>query len=191
MGRTRMPRGGGGRPLRSLRTLGFFFHMFFYGNMGEGAAIVTAMTANAPLFDPSFLNKGLIAFGTDKDPFDVMHLSLRFHPLPPSGGLRRHSAVNPATGDFSFATGKRMRGVAPARRGPFVSAKGPKTIGARARPFGCLCRSPSGQGCGTRFTQTVLAPRSEAGLRRSHARRRQDVAPSHGASFSWRPLQAA
>ena len=27
-----------------------------------------------------------------------------------------------------------MRGFAPARRGPFVSAKGPKTIGARAWP---------------------------------------------------------
>ena len=29
-----------------------------------------------------------------------------------------------------------MRGFAPARRGPFVSAKGPKTIGARAWPQG-------------------------------------------------------
>ncbi len=28
-----------------------------------------------------------------------------------------------------------MRGFAPARRGPFVSAKGPKTISARARPL--------------------------------------------------------
>ena len=28
-----------------------------------------------------------------------------------------------------------MRGFGPARRGPFVSAKGPKTIGARAWPF--------------------------------------------------------
>ncbi len=28
-----------------------------------------------------------------------------------------------------------MRGVVPARRGPFVSAKGPKTISARARPL--------------------------------------------------------
>ena len=36
----------------------------------------------------------------------------------------------------------RMRGFGPARRDPFVSAKGPKTIGARARPFGCLCPSP-------------------------------------------------
>jgi len=29
-----------------------------------------------------------------------------------------------------------MWGVAPTRRGPFVSAKGPKTISARARPQG-------------------------------------------------------
>ncbi len=36
----------------------------------------------------------------------------------------------------------RMRGFGPARRGPFVSAKGPKTIGARAWPSGCLCPSP-------------------------------------------------
>ena len=35
-----------------------------------------------------------------------------------------------------------LRGVGPARRGPFVSAKGPKTIGARAWPFWCLCPSP-------------------------------------------------
>jgi hypothetical protein len=68
-------------------VLGFFFHVFFHGNMGKGAAIVTAMTAHAPLFNPSFLNKRLIALGTDKDPFDVMDLSLILHPLPPSGGL--------------------------------------------------------------------------------------------------------
>ena len=90
-------------------------------------------------------------------------------------------AIKPAIGVFSFATGKGMRGVAPARRGPFVSAKGPKTIGARAWPSGCLGRSPSGQGCGTRFAQTVLAPTSAAGLRRSHARRHRDVAPWDGA----------
>ena len=35
-----------------------------------------------------------------------------------------------------------LRGFGPARRGPFVSAKGPKTIGARAWPFGCLCPGP-------------------------------------------------
>ena len=33
-------------------------------------------------------------------------------------------------------------GVAPTRRDPFVSAKGPKTMGAQARPSGCLCLSP-------------------------------------------------
>ena len=35
-----------------------------------------------------------------------------------------------------------LRGFGPARRDPFVSAKGPKTIGARAWPFGCLCPGP-------------------------------------------------
>ena len=43
-----------------------------------------------------------------------------------------------------------LRGFAPARRGSFallrtgsfVSAKGSKTMGAQARPFGCLCHSP-------------------------------------------------
>ena len=35
-----------------------------------------------------------------------------------------------------------LRGFAPARRDPFVSAKGSKTMGAQARPFGCLCHSP-------------------------------------------------
>ena len=39
----------------------------------------------------------------------------------------------------------RMRGVVPARRGPFVSAKGPKTIGARAWPSGFLCPGPEGE----------------------------------------------
>ena len=39
---------------------------------------------------------------------------------------------------------KFLRGFAPARRGPFVSAKGPKTMGARAWPFGCLCPGPEG-----------------------------------------------
>ena len=39
-----------------------------------------------------------------------------------------------------------------------VSAKGSKTIGAQAWPFGCLCPSPDCLGCGTRFAQTVLAP---------------------------------
>jgi len=35
-----------------------------------------------------------------------------------------------------------MRGVAPARRVPFVSAKGTKTIFACARPYGCLRLRP-------------------------------------------------
>ena len=69
-----------------------------------------------------------------------------------------------------------MRGFAPARRGPFVSAKGPKTIGARAWPFGCLCPSPDCLGCGTRFAQTVLASKTISGPGHSHARRRRELA---------------
>ena len=83
----------------------------------------------------------------------------------------------------------RMRGLGPARRGSFallrtgsfVSAKGPKTIGAQAWPFGCLCPGPDCEGCGTRFAQTVLAPNWISGLRRSLARRRPEVAPCDGA----------
>ena len=113
-GKTRAPRGGRRQPLRSSETFGFFFHVFFHGNMGEGAVIVTPMTANAPLFNPSFLNKSLIALGTDKDPFHVMHLSLKLHPLPPSGQLsvRIDQRIKPAIGDFAFATGKAC-GVSP------------------------------------------------------------------------------
>ena len=52
-----------------------------------------------------------------------------------------------------------LRGVAPARRGPFVSAKGPKTIGAQAWPFGSLCPGPGCLGCGNSLrSQTVLRP---------------------------------
>ena len=102
--RTPSPRGGG-QPFRSLHALGFFFHVFFHGNMGKGAAIITAMAANTPLFNPAFLNKRLIALGTDKDPFDVMDLSLIFHAFPPSEKRRMQQAIKPATGDFSFATG--------------------------------------------------------------------------------------
>ena len=49
-------------------------------------------------------------------------------------------------------------------------------MGAQAWPFGCLCPSPDFLGCGTRFAQTVLAPKQVSGLRRSHARRRREVA---------------
>ena len=87
------------------------------------------------------------------------------------------------------AEGGRMWGVAPTRRGSFallrtgsfVSAKGPKTMGARAWPFGCLCHGPDFLGCGTRFAQTVLASISASGLGRSRARRRLEVAPFDGA----------
>ena len=143
--RTRTPRGGG-QPLRLLHALGFFFHVFFHGNMGKGAAIVTAMTAHAPFFDPAFLDKSLIALGTDKDPFDVMDLPLKLHAFPPSGGriVRIDSANQACHRGFRLCNRESMRGFAPTRRGSFdrlrtgsfVSAKGPKTIGARAWPQG-------------------------------------------------------
>ncbi len=55
--------------------------------------------------------------------------------------------------------GRGLWGFGPTRRGPFVSAKGPKTSGARAGPpqRGCLCPGPWCVGCGTRYAQTVLA----------------------------------
>ena len=81
-----------------------------------------------------------------------------------------------------------MRGFVPARRGPFVSAKGPKTIGARAWPSRCLCHSPSGQGCGTRFAQTVLAAKQLSGLERSHARRRRGKGWVSGLRLSHGPV---
>ena len=40
--------------------------------------------------------------------------------------------------------GRVLRGFGPARRVPFVSAKGPKTMGARAWPVGGLCPGPEG-----------------------------------------------
>ena len=85
--------------------------------------------------------------------------------------------VSPPHGEGRF-----LRGFAPARRGPFVSAKGPKTMGARARPFGGLCPGPVCLGCGTRFAQTVLAPILDSGPGRSRARRRPEVAPGAGAT---------
>ncbi len=48
-------------------------------------------------------------------------------------------------------------GFRPCRRGPFVSAKGPKTISARARPYGRLCHVTKLNGSETRSAQTVLA----------------------------------
>ena len=36
-------------------------------------------------------------------------------------------------------------------------------MGARAWPLGGLCPGPEGEGCGTRFAQTVLAPKQESG----------------------------
>ena len=44
-----------------------------------------------------------------------------------------------------------------------VSAKGPKTMGARAWPSGYLCPRPTCVGGGTRFAQTVLAPKQGPG----------------------------
>ncbi len=56
-------------------------------------------------------------------------------------------------------------------------------MGARARPFGCLCPNPDYLGCGTRFAQTVLAPILDSGPGRSRARRRPLVAPWDGARY--------
>ena len=54
------------------------------------------------------------------------------------------------------------------RTGSFVSAKGPKTIGARAWPFGCLRPGPDCLGCGTRFASFGFAPlRSGQALRQA------------------------
>ena len=54
-----------------------------------------------------------------------------------------------------------MPGFAPARRVPFVSAKGTKTISARARPpGGPFATVPNQDGSGTRSAQTVLAEKS-------------------------------
>ena len=101
-------------------------------------------------------------------------LDPRSEPVPGSIGDRGQASRMTEGGRFS-------RGFGPARRGPFVSAKGPKTMGARAWPFGGLCPSPDGLGCGTRYAQTVLAPISDSGPGRSYARRRPDVAPCDGA----------
>jgi len=38
--------------------------------------------------------------------------------------------------DSELVQSESMRGFAPARRGPLVSAKGPKIMFARARPYG-------------------------------------------------------
>ncbi|MDT7042446.1 hypothetical protein [Candidatus Nitronereus thalassa] len=69
-----------------------------------------------------------------------------------------------------------MRGVAPARRVTFVSAKVTKTISARARPSGSLRRRAESNGSETRFevkrnlsAQTVLAGEVDSARRRSRA----------------------
>ena len=56
-----------------------------------------------------------------------------------------------------------MRGFAPARRGTFVSAKVPKTISARAQPYGKLRHDTKLNGCATRSAQTMLAKEVEFG----------------------------
>ena len=54
-----------------------------------------------------------------------------------------------------------MQGFVPARRGHFVSAKGPKTISAQVRPpQGKLCNETKLNGKGTRSAQTTLAKKS-------------------------------
>ncbi|HSF08120.1 MAG TPA: hypothetical protein VLA60_01835 [Nitrospirales bacterium] len=48
-------------------------------------------------------------------------------------------------------------GVRPGSRGPFVSAKGPKTIVAVAWPFGCPTSFADFGGAQTRYAQTMRA----------------------------------
>jgi len=48
-------------------------------------------------------------------------------------------------------------GFRPGRRGPFVSAKGPKTMFAPSWPCGSPARFANSGGCATRCAQTVLA----------------------------------
>jgi len=56
--------------------------------------------------------------------------------------------------------------VSPQPAGPFVSAKGPKTIFARARPLlGSFVSAPNQDGCATRSAQTVLAEGVDSVLR--------------------------
>jgi len=63
-------------------------------------------------------------------------------------------------------------GFRPCRRVPFVSAKGTKTIFARARPlWGPWSTTPNQDGCATRSAQTVLAEGVDSGQRPSRAQR--------------------
>jgi len=50
-----------------------------------------------------------------------------------------------------------VAGFRPGSRGPFVSAKGPKTMLAVAWPFGCPARFADPGGAQTRYAQTMLA----------------------------------
>ena len=66
-------------------------------------------------------------------------------------------------------------GFRPCRRGPFVSAKGPKTISARARPFGSLRLRTESRWLGNSLRSN--SPRREADSVRSlrRARRQEDT----------------
>ena len=50
-----------------------------------------------------------------------------------------------------------LAGFRPGERGPFVSAKGPKTISAPLWPYGSPPRLANSGGCATRSAQPVLA----------------------------------
>ncbi|MDA0738265.1 MAG: hypothetical protein O3A59_04845 [Nitrospirae bacterium] len=70
-----------------------------------------------------------------------------------------------------------MQGFAPARRGPFVSAKGPKTIPARLRPFQA-CSEQALQGPSA-YTPNKMA-RELAALKQPRQKSRFGVpAPPH------------
>ena len=88
---------------------------------------------------------------------------------------QRHAGCRPRT------TRGKMWGFGPTRRelrtGSFVSAKGPKTIGARAWPFGCLCPSPGYLGLRNSLRSDSPRPQIDSsGPGRSHARRRRGSA---------------
>ena len=78
-----------------------------------------------------------------------------------------------------------MRGFAPARRDPFVSAKGSKTMGAQARPFGCLCHSPEWFGLRNSLRSNSPRPQRKFGTAaQPRLQAPSDIGGMDGAVFS-------
>lgn len=69
--------------LRRSAAHRFFVHVFFDRNLGQRAAVITFVTANAPLLDPLILHVRLPALGTDKHALFVEHSSFFLHHLLP------------------------------------------------------------------------------------------------------------